>query len=92
MNAATATKKLLEQRVIELRVGAIDQLPEDDDWGVGYKLTEGKETANPLEKPKACSICQRCVWPRRRRRQHFSCGLRQLTRQHLQEQHGVPPA
>ena len=61
MNAATATKKLLDQRMVQLNLDTIEQLPEDDDWGVGYKLTEGKATANPLEKPKSCSICQRFV-------------------------------
>lgn len=59
LSAAEGAKLLLQRRVKQLGVSSVLDLPEDDDWGIDYKLTECKATSEPLDKPKNCSICQR---------------------------------
>lgn len=60
MSAAEGTKALLERRASQLGV-AVAAMPDDDDWEIGFKLTECKATSEPLAKPKTCSICLRCA-------------------------------
>ena len=40
---------------------AIVEMPDEDDWDIGFRLTECKATSEPLAKPKNCSICLRCA-------------------------------
>lgn len=58
MSASEGTRLLLERRAQQLTC-AVEQIPEEDDWGIGFKLTECKATSEPLDKPKNCSICMR---------------------------------
>lgn len=59
MSAAEGTKLLLERRAAQLCC-AIKDMPDDDDWNIGFRLTECKATSEPLPVPKTCSICLRC--------------------------------
>jgi hypothetical protein len=58
MSAAEGTKLLLERRAAQLGCAIKDML-DDDDWNIGFKLTECKATSEPLAVPKTCSICLR---------------------------------
>jgi hypothetical protein len=58
ISAAEGTKALLERRAAQLGC-AVGDMPDDDDWEIGFKLTECKATSEPLAKPKTCSICLR---------------------------------
>jgi hypothetical protein len=60
MSAAEGTKILLERRAAQLGCEVVD-MTDEDDWDIGFKLTECKATSEPLAKPKNCSICLRCV-------------------------------
>jgi hypothetical protein len=62
MSAAEGTKALLERRAVQLGCEIVD-MPEEDDWDIGFRLTECKATSEPLAKPKNCSICLRCAAP-----------------------------
>jgi len=59
LSAAEGAKLLLQRRTDQLGLRSILALPEDDDWGIDYRLTECKATSEPLERPKTCSICLR---------------------------------
>lgn len=60
MSAAEGTKILLERRAAQLGCEVVE-MTDDDDWDIGFKLTECKATSEPLAKPKNCSICLRYV-------------------------------
>ena len=60
MSAAEGTKALLTRRAAQLHCAIVD-MPDDDDWEIGFRLTECKATSEPLAKPKNCSICLRCA-------------------------------
>lgn len=60
MSAAEGTKILLERRAAQLGCEVVE-MTDEDDWDIGFKLTECKATSEPLAKPKNCSICLRCV-------------------------------
>lgn len=59
MSAAEGTKILLERRAAQLGCDVVE-MTDEDDWDIGFKLTECKATSEPLAKPKNCSICLRC--------------------------------
>eukprot|EP00892_Ulva_mutabilis_P003441 jgi/Ulvmu1/1469/UM011_0199.1 len=58
MSAAEGTKALLERRAEQLSCEVVD-MTDDDDWDIGFRLTECRATSEPLPKPKNCSICLR---------------------------------
>lgn len=58
LSAAEGTKLLLVRRADVLGC-AIEEIPEEDDWGINFKLSECKATSEPLDRPKNCSICLR---------------------------------
>jgi hypothetical protein len=62
MSAAEGTKILLERRAAQLGCEVVE-MTDEDDWDIGFKLTECKATSEPLAKPKNCSICLRCDVP-----------------------------
>lgn len=62
MSAAEGTKILLERRAAQLGCEVVE-MTDEDDWDIGFKLTECKATSEPLAKPKNCSICLRCAAP-----------------------------
>lgn len=77
MSAAEGTKALLERRAEQLGCDVVD-MTDDDDWGIGFRLTECRATSEPLPKPKNCSICLRCGTCR-------GCRVREALRVRLQE-------
>ena len=58
VTAAEGTKLLLERRASQLGCSIVE-MPDEDDWEIGFRLTECKATSEPLAKPKTCSICLR---------------------------------
>lgn len=60
MSAAEGTKALLERRAEQLGCEVVD-MTDEDDWDIGFRLTECRATSEPLPKPKNCSICLRCA-------------------------------
>lgn len=61
MSAAEGTKALLERRAEQLGCEVVD-MTDEDDWDIGFRLTECRATSEPLPKPKNCSICLRCAF------------------------------